>query len=151
MKVGTMKLWFFVLVLTLFTLKIYAADEGIASVLSKHSVPESINRLENEARQKGLKIFARIDFSSDAAKAGLKMEPMQMLIFGSPEAGTPLMIASPLLALELPLRALAWKDSNGKVWLSYNEPEYLQKRFHIPNNLLKNISGIKLLVEKAAE
>lgn len=146
-----MKLWFFALALTLFTIRIYAADEGIVSVLSNHSVPESINRLEDEARQKGLKIFARIDFSGDAAKAGLKMEPMQMLIFGSPKAGTPLMIASPLLAIELPLKALAWKDSSGKVWLSYNEPAYLQKRFHIPDNLLKNISGIKLLVTKAAE
>jgi uncharacterized protein (DUF302 family) len=85
--------------------------------------------------------LARIDHSEDAAKVGLKMAPTELLI-GNPKAGTPVMIASPTTALDLPLKALVWQDADGKVWLSYNSPEYLRQRHNIPDDLLKNISGI---------
>jgi uncharacterized protein (DUF302 family) len=95
-------------------------------------------------------VFARIDFSGDAVKAGLSMPPTQMLIFGNPKAGTPLMLAAPSVAIDLPLKALAWQDGGGQVWLSYNAPEYLKKRHGLPEALLPNIAGIKALVEQAA-
>ncbi len=128
-----------------------SAENGVVNVASNHSVPESIDRLESLANSKQLTIFARIDFSGDAAKAGLTMPPTQMLIFGSPKAGTPLMLAAPSVALDLPLKALAWQDSNGQVWLSYNAPEYLKDRHGVPDALLPNIAGIKALVEQAAK
>lgn len=128
-----------------------SAENGIVNVASNHSVPESIDRLESIAKSKQLTVFARIDFSGDATKAGLTMPPTQMLIFGSPKAGTPLMLAAPSVALDLPLKALAWQDSNGQVWLSYNAPEYLKDRHGVPDALLPNIAGIKLLVEQAAK
>jgi len=79
------------------------------------------------------------------------MRPAQLLIFGNPKAGTPLMIVSPSIAIDLPLKALAWEDGDGKVWLSYNKPEYLKERHGIPKELLKNISAIEALAEKAVE
>jgi len=126
------------------------ADNGIENVASNHSVAETIDRLESLAKSKQLTVFARIDFSGDAAKAGLAMPPSQMLIFGNPKAGTPLMQAVPTVAIDLPLKALAWQDGEGRVWLSYNAPEYLQQRHGLPTALLPNIAGIKALVEQAA-
>jgi uncharacterized protein (DUF302 family) len=128
-----------------------AADNGLVNIPSKHSVSETILRLESLVKDKGIRIFALIDFSGDAEKAGLEMKPTRMLVFGNPQAGTPLMNISPTLAIELPLKVLAWEDSNGKVWVSYNAPEYLKERFGLPAELMKNISGIKTLAEKAAE
>ena len=127
-----------------------AADNGIASVASNYSVPETVNRLESIAKAKGLVVFARIDFSADAARSGLEMRPTQMLIFGNPKAGTPLMLAAPSVAIDLPLKALAWEDASGQVWLSYNTPEYLGARHGVPEALLRNLAGIKALVESAA-
>ncbi|HZC81052.1 MAG TPA: DUF302 domain-containing protein [Nitrospiraceae bacterium] len=124
---------------------------GIARVPSKYSVPETIHRLESVVKSHGLTVFAHIDFSGDAAKVGLKMPPAQLLIFGNPKAGTPLMIASPSIAIDLPLKALAQEDADGKVWLSYNQPVYLKERHGVPDELVKNISGIGALVERAAE
>lgn len=126
-----------------------AAENGIANVASNHSVPETLDRLESLAKTKGLTIFARIDFSGDAARNGLEMRPTQLLIFGNPKAGTPLMIASPSVALDLPLKALAWEDASGKVWVSYNTPEYLGARHTVPEALLQSIAGIKMLIEMA--
>jgi uncharacterized protein (DUF302 family) len=128
-----------------------SAENGVVNVASNHSVPESIDRLESLVNSKQLTVFARIDFSGDAAKAGLTMPPTQMLIFGNPKSGTPLMLAAPSVALDLPLKALAWQDSNGQVWLSYNAPEYLRDRHGVPDALLPNIAGIKALVEQAAK
>jgi len=127
-----------------------AADDGVVSVASNHSVSDTIDRLESLVKAKGMTIFARIDFSADAAKAGLQMPPTQMLIFGNPKAGTPLMLAAPTVAIDLPLKALAREEGSGKVWLSYNAPEYLGKRHGVPEELLQNIGGIKALVEQAA-
>ena len=127
------------------------ADTGIASVASNHSVSESIDRLEAIAKSKGLTVFARIDFAGDAAGNGLKMPPAQLLIFGNPKAGTPLMLAAPSVALDLPLKVLAQEDASGRVWLSYNTPDYLRARHGVPGELLQNIAGIKGLVEQAAQ
>ena len=126
-------------------------DRGIIDVPSPYSVPDTLKRLEDIVRAKGLTTFARVDHSGEAEKAGLKMRPTQLLIFGSPKAGTPLMIAAPSLAIDLPLKALAWEDAQGKVWLSYNHPEYLRERHGVPEELMKNIAGVEALIQKAVE
>lgn len=128
-----------------------AAESGMIHLASPFSVPETLRWLESLLQARGIAIFARIDHSGEAEKAGLKMRPTQLLIFGSPKQGTPLMVASPTLAIDLPLKALAWEDASGKVWLSYNTPEYLKQRHNIPDELLKNISGVGALLEKALE
>ncbi len=102
-------------------------------------------------QERGLTVFARIDFSRDAEKADLKMKQSQLLIFGNRRAGTPLMIASTTIAIYLPLMALTWEDQNGKVWRSYNNPEYPKERHGVPDELAKNISGRKELVKELAE
>jgi uncharacterized protein (DUF302 family) len=127
-----------------------SADNGVVNVACNYSVSETIDRLESLFKSKQLTVFARIDFSGDAAKAGLSMPPTQMLIFGNPKAGTPLMLAAPSVAIDLPLKAVAWEDGSGRVWLSYNAPEYLKRRHALPDALLPNIAGIKVLVEQAA-
>lgn len=124
---------------------------GIVNVSSPRSVAESLARLEAIVAEKDLTVFARVDHSGEAKKVGLDMLPTQLLIFGSPKAGTPVMVAAPSAALDLPLKVLAWQDEHGKVWLSYNEPEYLQDRHSIPSDLLKNIAGVGALVQKAVE
>jgi uncharacterized protein (DUF302 family) len=116
---------------------------------SPYPVPETFKRLEAIVAARGISILARIDHSGDAAKAGLKMHPTQLLIFGNPKAGTPLMIASPTLAIDLPLKVLVWEDGGGKVWASFNSPEYLKQRHNIPDQLLQNISGVRSIVEEA--
>jgi uncharacterized protein (DUF302 family) len=126
-------------------------DNGIVDVRSRYPVPETLARLEEILKEKGITVFALIDHSGEAEKAGLKMRPTQLLVFGSPKAGTPLMVAAPRLAIDLPLKALAWQDEKGQVWLSYNAPEYLQQRHGFPEALVKNIAGIAGLVEQAVE
>lgn len=125
-------------------------ENGIIYVPSKYSVSETIQRLDSLAKSKGLIVFAHIDFGGDATKVGLRMRPMQLLIFGNPKSCTPLMIASPSIALDFPLKALAWEDAQGKVWLSYNAPEYLKMRHGLGDELFKNISGVGALIESAA-
>ncbi len=129
---------------------VHDEDKGIASVLSEHSIQGTIDRLTSLVNRKGLKIFAHINFKDDAEKAGLKMRPSQMLMFGNPKAGTPLILATPSIAIDLPLKVLVWEDEQGKVWLSYNKPEYLKERHGLPDELLKNISVIGELVRTAA-
>jgi uncharacterized protein (DUF302 family) len=124
---------------------------GIIDVPSRYSVPETMTRLQSILKEKGITVFALIDHSGEAEKASLSMRPTQLLIFGSPKGGTPLMVAAPRLAIDLPLKALAWQDEQGQVWLSYNSPEYLQERHGFPTELLKNIAGIGALIQKAAE
>ena len=126
-------------------------SSGIIDVLSRYTVPETLARLQSILKEKALTVFALIDHSGEAEKAGLTMRPTQLLIFGSPKGGTPLMVASPRLAIDLPLKALAWQDEHGQVWLSYNSPEYLQQRHGFPADLMKNIAGIAALVQKAVE
>jgi uncharacterized protein (DUF302 family) len=124
---------------------------GMVDIPSRYSVPESLVRLEAILKEKGLTIFARVDHSGEAKKVGMEMRPTQLVIFGSPKGGTPLMVAAPSLAIDLPLKALAWQDEGGKVWLSYNSPEYLQQRHGIPADLLKNVAGVGALIQKAVE
>jgi uncharacterized protein (DUF302 family) len=124
-------------------------DNGLIQLSSPHTVMETLERLETVVQAKGLTILARIDHSGDAARAGLQMPPTKLLIFGNAKAGTPLMIASPSLAIDLPLKALVWQDDEGKVWLSYNSPDYLKERHAIPENLLQNITGIGAICSEA--
>jgi uncharacterized protein (DUF302 family) len=119
---------------------------GFISKLSPHSVPETIQRLSALLKSKGVAIFALIDHSGETEKAGLKMRPTQLLIFGNPKGGTPLMLAAPSTAIDLPLKALVWEDADGKVWLSYNSPDYLQQRHGFPADLEKNIAAIEPLL-----
>jgi len=124
-------------------------DNGMIHLRSSYSVTETLTRLEALVRAKGMAILAHIDHSGDAAKAGLKMQPAELLIFGNPKSGTPLMVAAPTLALDLPLKALVWEDTDGKVWLSYNTPEYLQQRHSVPQDLIQNIAGARKIFEEA--
>ncbi len=128
-----------------------ANDHGLIHVPSPHSFAETLQRLQALPQAHGLKIFAIVDHSGEAEKAGLRMNPTQLVIFGSPKSGTPLMVAAPTLAIDLPLKALVWEDSAGKVWVSYNAPEYLQQRHAIPADLVANIAGVGALVGKAVE
>jgi uncharacterized protein (DUF302 family) len=124
---------------------------GIIDVSSRYSVPETLARLQSILKEKGINVFALIDHSGEAQKVGLTMRPTQLLIFGNPKGGTPLMVAAPRVAIDLPLKALAWEDDQGKVWLSYNSTEYLQERHGFPGDLIKNIAVIGALVQKAVE
>jgi uncharacterized protein (DUF302 family) len=126
-------------------------DNGLVHLKSPYSVADTLKRLEAVLKTKNLTVFARIDHSGEAEKVGLKMRATQLIVFGSPKAGTPLMVASPSLGIDLPLKALAWQDADGKVWLSYNSPEYLQRRHQIPDELVKNIAGIGALLEMAVK
>ena len=126
-----------------------AADNGIVRKPSNHSVDQTVENLKNILQSKGITIFAVIDHSGEAEKVGMKMPPTKLLIFGSPKAGTPLMLAAPSIAIDLPLKILVWEDGQGKVWLSYNSPEYLMKRHGVPQDLLKNIAVVGTLAEKA--
>ncbi|HXO06047.1 MAG TPA: DUF302 domain-containing protein [Candidatus Sulfotelmatobacter sp.] len=125
------------------------AGEGIISKASKYSVPETLDRVDALLRSKGIKIFVRVDHSGEAEKAGLKMPPTQLLIFGNPKSGTPVMLAAPTASIDLPLKALAWQDADGKVWLSYNDPEYLKKRYSLTDDQIKTIAGTGSLIEQA--
>jgi len=122
---------------------------GFISKPSQHSVPETIQRLSAALKSKGIAIFALVDHSGEAEKAGLKMRPTQLLIFGNPKAGTPLMVAAPSTAIDLPLKALAWEDADGKVWLSYNSPDYLKQRHGFPAELEKNLAAVEPLLAQA--
>ena len=122
---------------------------GFISKTSPHSVSETIKRLCALLKSKGVAIFALIDHSGEAEKAGLKMRPTQLLIFGNPKGGTPLMLAAPSTAIDLPLKALVWEDADGKVWLSYNSPDYLQQRHGFPADLETNIAAIEPLLAQA--
>jgi uncharacterized protein (DUF302 family) len=124
---------------------------GIIDVPSNHSVDETVERVKNILQTKGIMLFAFIDHSGEAEKVGMKMPPTKLLIFGSPKAGTPLMLAAPSIAIDLPLKILVWEDAEGKVWLSYNSPEYLQKRHGLPADLVPNIAVVGTLAAKAAE
>lgn len=108
-----------------------------------------MQRLEALLNERGVTIFARIDHSGEAKKVGLKMPSTKLLIFGSPAGGTPLMQATPTVAIDLPLKALFWRDAEGKVWLTYNDPEYLQQRHKFPMQMLSNIAALSALFEKA--
>jgi len=114
-------------------------------------VDETVERVKELLKAKGVMLFALVDHSGEAEKAGLKMRPTKLLIFGNPAAGTPVMLAAPSIAIDLPLKILVWADSGGAVWLSWNSPEYLQQRHGVPVELVRNIGVAGMLAAKAAE
>lgn len=124
---------------------------GVRLLPASRSVAATIDRLESVLRDRGILIFARIDFSGDAARAGLTMRPGQLLVFGNPKAGTPLMIAAATVGLDLPLKALAFEDENGKTWLAYNNPHYIVRRHGIDEALSANLAAVIPLLEQAAK
>lgn len=127
--------------------------ERLITIASNNSVANTIDRLEAEVKAKGMKVFARIDHAAGAKEAGLALRPTQLLIFGNAKAGTPLMQTNQTAGIDLPLKALAWEDANGKVWLSYNEPVSLASRHEIPtegNDSIKLMAGALTVVTKAA-
>jgi uncharacterized protein (DUF302 family) len=126
-------------------------QNGIVDVPSNHSVDETVERLKAILQSKGITLFTLIDHSGEAEKVGMKMPPTKLLIFGNPKGGTPLMQAAPSIAIDLPLKILVWQDAQGKVWLSYNTPEYLQQRHGLPQDLLQNIAIVGTLAAKASE
>ena len=126
-------------------------DAGIVSMPSNHSVDRTVEKLQGILQAKGVKLFALVDHSGEAEQAGLKMPPTKLLVFGNPKAGTPLMIASPSIAIDLPLKILVAEDKSGKVWVSYNSPAYLQDRHKLPADLIQNIAVVEALASKAAE
>jgi uncharacterized protein (DUF302 family) len=128
-----------------------ASENGIAGEISNHSVDETVAKLKGILQAKGVTLFALVDHSGEAEKAGMKMPNTKLLIFGSPKAGTPLMIASPSMAIDLPLKILIAEDADGKVWVSYNDPAYLKNRHNLPDNLLQSIAVVETLAAKAAE
>jgi uncharacterized protein (DUF302 family) len=125
------------------------AQNGLIHLPSQHSVGETMQRLEALLNERGVTIFARIDHSGEAAKVRLKLPSTKLLIFGSPAGGTSLMQAAPTVAIDLPLKALFWRDAEGKVWLTYNDPAYLQQRHNFPTQMLPNIAALSALFEKA--
>ena len=126
-------------------------NNGIVVIPSHHSVDETVEKLKAILQSKGITLFAVIDHSGEAAKVGLKMPNTKLVIFGSPKGGTPLMLASPSIAIDLPLKILIAEDAQGKVWVSYNSPAYLKDRHDLPENLLANIAVIETLAAKVAE
>lgn len=128
-----------------------SAGNGIADIPSNYTVDQTVERLKGILESKGVTLFALVDHSGEAEKAGMKMPPTKLLIFGSPKAGTPVMLAAPSIAIDLPLKVLVWEDSQGKVWISYNSTAYLQQRHNVPAELLQNIAVVEALAAKAGE
>jgi uncharacterized protein (DUF302 family) len=125
-------------------------DTGITRINSHHSVAITMERLESLLKERGVMIFARIDFSGDAARAGLNMRPEQMLIFGNPKAGTPLMQSVPAAGLDLPLKALVWEDAGGQTQIAYNDPQYILRRHGLDAAFTANLAAVVPLIERAA-
>ena len=126
-------------------------DSGIVNTRSNHSVDRTVEHLNVILQAKGIALFALIDHSGEAARVGMKMRPTKLLILGNPKAGTPLMLAAPSSAIDLPLKILVWEDSQGDVWMSHNSGQYLQKRHGLPQELIKNIDVVETLAAKASE
>ena len=125
-------------------------QNGIVDLPSNHSVDEIVEKLKGILAAKGVTLFALVDHSGEAEKAGMKMPPTKLLIFGSPKAGTPVMLAAPSIAIDLPLKILIWEGAGGKAWVSYNSPQYLTERHNVPDDLLKNIAVVEALAASAA-
>ena len=123
---------------------------GIIDLPSSHSVDEIVEKLKGILAAKGVTLFALVDHSGEAEKAGMKMPPTKLLIFGSPKAGTPVMLAAASIAIDLPLKILVWEDTSGKAWVSYNSAQYLKERHNVPDDLLKSIAVVEGLATSAA-
>ena len=128
-----------------------ATNKGIIDKPSNLSVDQTVEKLKNILQSKGVTLFALVDHSGEAEKVGMKMRPTKLLIFGGPKAGTPLMLAVPSSAIDLPMKILIWEDAHEKVWVSYNSPDYLKQRHGLPQELLQNIAVAETLAAKAGE
>ena len=126
-------------------------DSGIITRPSRHSVAQTVEGLTAVLRAKGVTLFALVDHTGEAAKVGMTMPATKLLIFGNPKAGTPLMLAAPSVAIDLPLKILVWEDGQGRVWLSYNSPAYLQERHGVPEALMANVAVVETLARAAGE
>ena len=126
-------------------------NPGIVRIRSQHSVAVTADRIESLLKERGILLFARIDFSGDAARAGLTMRPEQLLIFGNPKAGTPLMVAEPTAGLDLPLKALIWEDADSHAWIAYNDPLYVVQRHGLAPALSANLAATVPILERAAQ
>ena len=126
-------------------------NHGLIHTQSPRSVDETLHRLRSALESKGIMVFATIDHSGEAAKVGMEMHPTKLLIFGNPKAGTPIMLAAPATAIDLPLKALVWEDAQGKVWVTQNTVEYLRQRHGFPAEFDKNLAGAVTLIQKAVE
>ncbi len=128
-----------------------AQNKGIVTIPSNHSMDETVAKLKSTLRSKGITLFAVIDHSGEAAKVGLKMPNTKLVIFGNPKGGTPLMLAAPSIAIDLPLKILVAEGSQGKVWVSYNSSEYLKDRHGLPQDLVQNVAVVGTLAAGAAK
>lgn len=152
-----MKMWQLGVLVLGFALSASSADKpadkknGIVTIPSNHSVDETVEKLKGILQAKGITLFAVIDHSAEAARVGMKMPNTKLVIFGNPKGGTPLMLAAPSIAIDLPLKILVAEDNQGKVLVSYNSPEYLKERHDLPQDLVANIAVVEVLAKKAAE
>jgi uncharacterized protein (DUF302 family) len=128
----------------------HAAVAGLRILPTQHAVADVLQRVQSLARSRGLTVFAQIDSSGDAQRSGLTLRPTGLLILGNPKAGTPLIDATPTVAIDLPLKILAWQDAEGHSWVAYNETEYVQVRHGFPPELMKNIAALGALAAAAA-
>ena len=126
------------------------ASNGIVTISSDHSVNDTVTRLEQLLQAKGVHIFAIVDHSGEAGKAGLRMPNTKLIIFGNPEAGTPLMIAAPTIAIDLPLKILVWEDVEARVWITYNSPDYLRNRHDLPSAVMQALASVGALADTIA-
>jgi uncharacterized protein (DUF302 family) len=125
--------------------------EGVVDLRTEGSVDETVDRLREILRSRAIELFALVDHSGEAARAGLHMPPTKLLIFGNPKAGTPVMLAAPSAAIDLPLKILVWEDLEGQVWISFNSPNYLRRRHGFPQELVQNLAAVEALAKAAAE
>jgi uncharacterized protein (DUF302 family) len=126
-------------------------SNGIVSKRSAHSVDETLERIERLLREKNVNVVAVVDHSGAAAKAGLQMPPTKLVIFGNPKGGTPLMLAAPTVAIDLPLKILVWQDAQGAVQVSYNSLDYLRERHGVPRELMANVAVVEAVAAHAAQ
>jgi uncharacterized protein (DUF302 family) len=124
-------------------------DNGVIRRPSEHSVDGTVERLRQILQTRGITLFALVDHSGEAEKVGIKMRPTKLLIFGNPKGGTPVMLAAPSSAIDLPLKMLVSEDTQGKVWISYNSPAYLEERHGLPPQLLQNLQVAETLATEA--
>jgi uncharacterized protein (DUF302 family) len=129
--------------------QVFAADDGVTKRESPYSVPQTLDRLEAVLKERGIAVFARIDHAGEAAKVGLQLPPTQVLVFGNPRAGTPLMVAHPTIAIDLPMKALAWQDATGKVWIGFNSVDYMKKRHDLTDEQAKVLAVAGVLIDAA--